>query len=137
MAGFNHVTLLGYVGNEIALRSSAKTNYLQVSLGVTKSYKPEPRDGDSGTKWINKTKYYRVMFFGTYAEFAAERLKKGMLVHISGELDISEWKKDGEKRYDMYVLGKHIVPITNNKRPKADNNYGVPADEINEDLTPF
>jgi single stranded DNA-binding protein len=137
MVAFNHVTLLGYVGNEIALRSSAKSNYLQVSLGVTKSYKLELRDGDSGNKWHTKTKYYRIMFFGAYAEFAAERLKKGMLVHITGELDISEWKKDGDKRYDMYVLGKQIVPIGPRTKKKADDNYGVPENEINEDNTPF
>jgi len=130
MPSFSQVNILGYVGNEVVLKSTGKKNYMQLSIGVTKAYKVNK-------KWVTRTRWMKVMLFGPYAEYAGDRLKKGDLVYIVGEIDVSEWQKAGVKHYDMYVLGKHIIPMNPDKTVKPDRNYGVPAEEIDAEQIAF
>lgn len=129
MPSFSEVRILGYVANDIGLKAGKGKNYLQVMLGVTKAFKPRPPE----KKWNTRTRYIKVMFFGPYAVYCAERFSRGDLIYVTGEIDVSERIVDGIKRYEMYILGKHAVPITQSKKKHNDPNYGVDPAEINDD----
>jgi len=130
MPSFSQVNVLGYVGNPVQLMTGKGKNFVQLSVGVTKAYR-------QGKKWNTKTSWFKVMFFGEYADIVATRVKKGDWLHITGELAVSEWVKDGINRYDLYVAGRHFTPMRNDKGSKDDDNYGVPEDEIADDQMVF
>lgn len=130
MPSFSEVALLGYVGNPVELKRGPKANYLQLSIGVSTSYRVRP----NSREWKQKTRWIKVMFFGKYADWTSERVRKSDLVHIKGMLEVNVYTgKDGIKRYEMYVLGRTAILVKPKKARKPDQNYGVPEDEISDD----
>lgn len=54
------------------------------------------------------TEWVRVVFFGRIAEIAAEYLKKGSKIFITGRMRTREWEKDGEKRYTTEIVASEM-----------------------------
>lgn len=137
MVSFSYVNLMGHVGNDVVIKSGGKAsvNYLQLSIGITKSYKKKT----DGKNWTTKTHWVKVMVYGPYAMYISSRISKGDLIHITGELHVSERTKPGGfKELEMYVLCNHIVPIKAKKKLQIeDHNYGVSSEEIEEDQGDF
>ncbi|MGE3479627.1 MAG: single-stranded DNA-binding protein [Dongiaceae bacterium] len=133
MPSFSQVHVLGYIGNEVQIRAGKKANYLHLSIGVTKAFKSDKRQKD----WETRTKWVKVMIFGPYSIYVADRVKKGDLIHVIGEIEISKWEKEGKIIHEMYVLGNMVIPIITSKKEKVDVNYGLKAEEVDSTQIPF
>jgi single-strand DNA-binding protein len=127
MPSFSNVDILGYIGNDVELNRGPKSNYLNLSVAVTRAFQVKE-------EWKTETSWFKVMFFGKYAEYAVNRVAKGDLIHVFGELATNSFTdKNRIKRSEMYVLGKKLIPINSKKK---SNEYAElePEDEI---MQPF
>ena len=100
MSDFNRVILLGRVGNELDLKSSAQgKKYLKLSI-ATHSF----RSGEEKT-----THWHRVMVFGSQAEICATYLKKGSAVLVEGSLEVRTYNdREGRKVTSVSVIAGRV-----------------------------
>lgn len=72
-----------------------------------------------------KTIWVRVALFGKAAEGPLkEYLKKGVKVFVSGELSVSEWEKDGTKRFNLELRANTIDLISS--KSDSQNHQDTP-----------
>ncbi len=100
MSDFNRVILLGRIGNDLELKTSAKEKpYLKLSI-ATDSHR-------AGEEKI--TYWHRVMVFGQQAESCARYLKKGSQVMVEGYLEVRTYQdKDGRKVTSVSVMANRV-----------------------------
>jgi single-stranded DNA-binding protein len=132
MPSFAEVRILGYVSNDVQLRAGPKVNYLQLNIGVQRVFKD--RKKPENPKYETRTRYLKTMIFGEYAVYLSERLVKGDLVHVSGELEVNERTVEGKKTWETYVLAKHVIPMAPRKGQRDEE---PPQDDDNEEHIPF
>ena len=81
---YQKLVLIGYLGGDPQMRYSpsgvAVTNF---SVATSTSYKKDE-------EWVNKTTWFRCSAWGKFAEYLNERLHKGSLVYLEGELVATE-----------------------------------------------
>jgi len=83
-------------------------------------------DGD--TLWINAT------VFGKPAENAAESLKKGDLVVVTGRLRTESWESDGQKKSAIVLIADQVAAdLTFRVLPHGGAGHAAAAAEIGAD----
>jgi single-strand DNA-binding protein len=109
MATLNKVTLIGYLGRDPEIRSTANGDAVaHVAVATTETWK----DRGTGEK-REATEWHRIVLYRKLAEVAGQYLKKGSLVYIEGRLQTRKWTgKDDIDRItseiiadDMRMLG--------------------------------
>ena len=74
--------------------------------------------------------FITIILWRQQAEFAANYLNKGRLVLVEGRLQIRQWEKDGQRRYNTEVVGNNIQAMES-RRDQAGPSVGetdVPPD---------
>ena len=105
MAGINKVLLLGNLGRDPELHSTAGDRRVVIfPMATSRRWKDrtsgEPR---SVTDW------HRIVVWGHQAEILAEYLKKGSQVHVEGRLQTRTWTDgDGAKRYVTEIVASRV-----------------------------
>lgn len=97
----NHVSLIGHIGRtpETAMTTGG-TSVLQFSM-ATNYHFTEKATGEK--KSI--AEWHRIIFFGTKAETAANLLKKGSHLAVTGRLRTRKWTdKNGVDRYVTEII---------------------------------
>ena len=104
MRGLNRVTLLGRLGRDPELRTSASgTSWATLSLATDRSR----REGDG---WVEETDWHRVKVFGRDAERSHQRLSKGSLALVEGSISYENWEdKEGVRRTSTVILADRIT----------------------------
>lgn len=124
MATLNKATLIGYVGHDPEMRSTANGDAVaHLSVATTETWK----DKFSGEK-KEATEWHRVVLYRKLAEIAGQYVKKGSQVYIEGRLQTRKWTgKDDIERYtteiiadDMRMLGAR--PSGHDDEGKAHNS---------------
>ena len=132
----NVFTFEGNIGKDAAIR------YTQQGTPVASFSVPAKK----GYGQNEKTTWVRCNLWGKRAESLAERLVKGTLVGVTGELFVSEWEKDGQKNFSVEVDAKDVSflksPNTQNQQPGNPGEFderGVPQNPYGGvgDDTPF
>ncbi len=105
MSDFNKVILVGRIGNDLELKTSAQGKpYLKLSI-ATKAY----RKGGEGSDIADATHWHRVMAFGAQAQTCAAYMSKGSTVLIDGFLEERKWTdKDGRKTSNSTVIANRV-----------------------------
>lgn len=100
MSDFNRVILLGRIGNELELKTSAQGKpYLKISL-ATHTFK-------SGAE--KTTHWHRVMVFGSNAELCATYLHKGSSILVEGMLECRTYSDaQGKKVSSVSVIANRV-----------------------------
>lgn len=108
--GINKVTLLGNLGRDPEVRSTADGKTVcTVNLATTMSWK----DRETGERQ-DKTEWHRVVFFARLAEIVAEYLRKGSQVYIEGRLQTRQWQDEangGVTRYTTEVVASEMLML--------------------------
>lgn len=108
--GINKVTLLGNLGRDPEVRSTADGKTIcTVNLATTMSWRN--RDTDERQ---DKTEWHRVVFFARLAEIVAEYLRKGSQVYIEGRLQTRQWQDEangGITRYTTEVIASEMLML--------------------------
>ncbi|MBM3163277.1 MAG: single-stranded DNA-binding protein [Chlorobi bacterium] len=107
--GLNKVMLIGHLGNDPELRTTASGQSVSnFTVATSENFK------DASGNWQDRTEWHRIVAWGKLAEICNQYLKKGRQVYIEGRLQTRSWEdsKSGEKRFateivctDMQMLG--------------------------------
>lgn len=99
--GVNKVILIGNLGNEPEIRSTAAGALIAtLSIATSESW----RDRNTGQQQ-EKTEWHRVVIFGKLAEIAQQYLHKGSKVYLEGKLQTRKWQgQDGQDRYTTEIV---------------------------------
>jgi single-strand DNA-binding protein len=110
----NRISLIGFVGNDVQLKSTKNGTPIAVlSLATKSSWKNGKGEYDSRTEW------HRCTAWGKLAEFAG-KLEKGAHVQIEGELRYREYQKAPEPNSTAAPIKRRLAEIHANRIMKLD-----------------
>lgn len=121
----NKVQLVGRLGKDPELKEVGELKICEFSVATNEYTKKR----GSYPEWHN------VKLFGKTAENAAQWLKKGYFVAVSGSLSTSSWddKETGKKMYRTEIIANEFENLT----PKSMDNTVAGQPEFNEESVPF
>ena len=125
----NKVVLLGRLTKDIEIRQAGTTDVARFTLAVNRPFKKDETD------------FLNCVAFGKTAETLEKYVKKGQQLAINGRIQVSNYEKDGEKRYstDIVVEGFDFISAGHKEEsaPRQQANDFEPyAPSDNEDM-PF
>lgn len=138
----NRVMLIGALGQDPETRFfPSGDQQTTVSLATSRRWK----DKQTGER-KEKTTWHNLVFNRGLAKVAAEYLKKGSKIYVSGEIDNQSWEKDGQKHYktvisvtEMHMLDSRNGGSSSEPGNGANQSSGSGAasyDDYNDDI-PF
>jgi single-strand DNA-binding protein len=152
----NKVTLLGNVGKDPEIRSTAGGNMVaNLTLATSDSQK------DAQGAWQERTEWHNLVAFKRTAEIVRDYVKKGSKLYIEGKLTTRSWddKESGQKRYKTEILVNELVLLSGrdeggsggggssrqqssgsagiDQRPAAGQDDFAQSTEISDDDIPF
>lgn len=124
----NKVILIGRVGKEISIRSSATgLEYVTFSLAVNDGYGDKKK-----TNWIN------CKAFGKTAENLNKYVNKGQQIAIEGKISTGSYEKDGKPIYttDIIINSFYFADSKKDDKQEEVEKAGTYIDVSDDDL-PF
>ena len=118
----NRVTLLGNVGKDPEIRSTAGGNIVaNLTLATSDNQK------DAQGNWQERTEWHNLVAFKRTAEIVRDYVKKGSKLYIEGKITNRSWddKESGQKRYKTEILVNELVLLTS--REEGAGGYSRPA----------
>ena len=110
----NRISLIGFVGNDVQLKSTKNgTPVAVLSVATKSSWKNGKGEYDSRTEW------HRCTSWGKLAEFAG-KLEKGAHVQIEGELRYREYNKDRGSDASAAPVKRRLAEIHASRILKLD-----------------
>ncbi|MET0963612.1 MAG: single-stranded DNA-binding protein [Noviherbaspirillum sp.] len=115
MSTLNKVTLIGHLGRDPEIRSTAAGDMVaQFTLATTETWK----DKATGEK-RESTEWHRIVLYRKLAEIAGQYLKKGALVYVEGRLQTRRYTgKDEVERFVVEIIGDDMRML--GSRPASD-----------------
>lgn len=115
MSSLNQVNLIGRLGQDPEVRHfSNGSSVTNLSLATSEHWKDE-----KGIK-RERTEWHRVSLFGREGEVAAEYLRKGSLVFISGSIRTNKYTdNNGVERYSTEIRASNMRMLGNSDNSKA------------------
>jgi single-strand DNA-binding protein len=154
----NKVTLLGNVGKDPEIRSTAGGNMVaNLTLATSDNQK------DAQGAWQERTEWHNLVAFKRTAEIVRDYVKKGSKLYIEGKITTRSWddKESGQKRYKTEILVNELVLLSGreeggsgagsggysrqqsggsagiDQRPAAGTDEYAQSAEISDDDIPF
>lgn len=121
----NRATLLGHLGQDVALRyTPTGIPVVTFSLATSAHYK----DASDEVKEI--TDWHRIVVFKRQAENCAKFLAKGSRVYVEGRLSTRKWHdKEGVERYSTEITARRVIFLD---RKPGDAQAAIPEEELAE-----
>jgi single-strand DNA-binding protein len=103
--GLNKVFLLGNVGKDPEIRSTAGGMTIASFSLATADRKKE------GTGWVDTTEWHNIVCFQRTAEIVRDYVKKGSQILVEGKITNRSWddKESGQKRYKTEILVNELT----------------------------
>jgi single-strand DNA-binding protein len=119
----NKVTLLGNVGKDPEIRSSA-SGVMVANLTLATS----DRFQDAQGNWQDRTEWHTLVAFKRTAEIIRDYVKKGSKLYIEGKLQTRSWddKESGAKKYRTEIIINELVLLTG-REEGSSGGYSRPA----------
>lgn len=113
----NKVQLIGNLGADVELRSTANGNSVaDLRVATTSRVK-------RGEQWENETEWHRVTVWGNSAENCAKYLTKGSKVHVEGRIKTEKWTdKEGNDRYTTKIVAYSVLFLDSKKDREASQS---------------
>jgi single-strand DNA-binding protein len=133
-AGLNRVSLLGNLGTDPEVRTTAK----EISVCRFRLATSERRKTAEG--WADHTEWHNIVAFGRTAEKCREFLRKGRQVYVEGSLRTRAWQDgEGQPRHATEVVTSNIQFIGGKgQEPAAEGtdtaDNGVVIPEMEDDI---
>lgn len=117
MGGFSNVVIMGGVCRDV--ESRAVGNTMKAGFGIAFSRKT--KDGE-------KVSYADIECWSKTAELAAQYLKKGRQIVVSGRLEMQSWdcKQTGAKRTKLMVVADNFTFVDSGKRESQSTQAPAP-----------
>ena len=131
MRGINQVFLMGHLGHEPELRTTASgKSVCDIRIATHRSSR-----GEGG--WESHTDWHRVRLWDRHAEIAERHLSKGHPVAIQGTLRSDSWtdtEGQARRRTVIYCQKLHLVRGARSTEPHSSRARQSPADQLQQDL---
>ena len=103
--GVNKVFLLGNVGKDPEIRSTAGGMTVASFTLATADRKKE------GANWVDSTEWHNIVCFQRTAEVVRDYVKKGSQILVEGKITNRSWddKESGQKRYKTEILVNELT----------------------------
>jgi single-strand DNA-binding protein len=103
--GVNKVFLLGNVGKDPEIRSTAGGMTIASFTLATADRKKE------GANWVDSTEWHNIVCFQRTAEIVRDYVKKGSQILVEGKITNRSWddKETGQKRYKTEILVNELT----------------------------
>lgn len=125
--GMNRVTLLGHLGADPELKTTAQgATLLQLRMATTEIFVDKNKELQERTEW------HDVVLWGNRAEPLSRLLGKGDLVLVEGGLRTSNWEKEGQKKYRTEIIASNVW-LTGRKRSDKVNGSSAKRPERAEE----
>lgn len=127
-ADLNLVLLIGRVGKDPEYGMVGERRYAKFSLATSRYWMDKP----SG-KWNSKTQWHSISVWG-YVVDALERLgiKKGDLVHVSGSIEYSKYKRDDGNIVNLTTINCNEVKLLRRQEEGMGNVSGDKLDSVDD-----
>lgn len=125
MTDLNNVTVIGRVTQEIG-----ENDFGYISTGTAKLslHVANNESRKKGDKWEDEVSYFDITVWGKPAENLKQKIRKGLLVAVSGRLKQDRWEKDGQKKSRVYINADSVQILEKTETKPAENNDGFPED---------
>lgn len=123
----NKAILSGRITNDLELRyTSNSKEILNIILAVRRDYKNAQGEYD--------TDFIKVSVFGASAKYLNEHSGKGKRIQVEGRIQIQQYEKNDEKRYDTSIIAEKVEIIDFNgdvyeefgKKVESDSKREMP-----------
>ena len=125
----NKVVLLGRLTKDIEIKQAGTTDVARFTLAVNRPFKKDETD------------FLNCVAFGKTAETLEKYVKKGHQLAVHGRIQVSNYEKDGEKRYstDIVVEGFDFISAGHKEEttPNKNNSFGAELEPIDNEDMPF
>jgi len=118
----NKVTLLGNVGKDPEIRSSA-SGVIVANLTLATSDRFQDQQGN----WQDRTEWHTLVAFKRTAEIVRDYVKKGSKLYVEGKLQTRSWddKESGAKKYRTEIIVNELVLLSS--REEGSGGYSKSA----------
>jgi single-strand DNA-binding protein len=116
----NSTNLTGYLASDPKPRTHGELRVCDLRLAVRR--RPGRDRSDRGAFFID------VVTFGGLADACGKHLAKGSRIGVTGELDVQEWSKDGQRRWTPKVFARQVEFLS----PRPQNDSGDPQAALAE-----
>lgn len=117
----NQCNFIGRLGRDLELRTFPSGD--QVANG-TLAVGSKWKDRNSGEA-KESTEWVRLNFHGKSAEIAAQYLRKGSQIFVTGEMRTREYEQDGVKKYTTEIRVNNFQML--GQRPEGEGRAPAPA----------
>lgn len=107
------VTITGWIATDPDIRDGGRTPFAMFSIAVSRGF-----DDSKTTTW------FRVKGFGKFWTDKIEKLNKGDLVLINGEIELQEYETNGETRTTLVVYPTFMRTLKRGENSKPDEGRG-------------
>lgn len=118
MRNINRVTLLGIVGRDPEIRmskSGIKVGNISVATNKT------DREGKETTQW------HKCVAFAKTADYVELHIKRSSKVLLEGELQYSEYEKDGAKTFSAKIIISAIASMHDMPKENTNDEWSEPV----------
>lgn len=117
MHSLNVVVIAGNVTRNPEVRYTPRgTSVVEFGLAINRRWKNQQTG-----EWSEETTFVEIRLMGSQADFASERVRKGMPVHIEGRLQLDQWQdqRTGARRERLRVFGQRLTMLARPARRDA------------------
>ena len=127
MTDLNNVTLIGRVTQEI---SEKDFGYISTGTAKLSLHIANNESRKKGETWTDEPSYFDITVWGKTAESLKTKIRKGLLVAVSGRLKQDRWEKDGQKKSKVYINADSVQILEKIEKPveQAGNNSDFKED---------
>lgn len=119
MPNHNEHIIIGHAGREPDVREVGDTTVAKFSVATNRRWKDRNGEQQERITW------HRVECWGIQAEIARDRIQKGSLVMVSGEVNEDEYTdKDGNTQRSRYIRARVMQPL--DKRNEQASEQAAP-----------
>jgi single-strand DNA-binding protein len=132
MQDINSVNLSGRLTKNARLKYAGDNPLLEFSIATNRSVK-------KGGEWKEEASFFDCFLWGKLGEAIEQKMKKGSMIYVSGELKQDRWKtKDGSSRSKIKIKVNRIL-IAESSKNKTENIEKNDTENIekNDDDIPF
>ena len=127
MTDINSIVIVGRITQDVG-----ENDFGYISTGTAKLslHIANNESRKKGETWTDEPSYFDITVWGKTAESLKTKIRKGLLVAVSGRLKQDRWEKDGQKKSKVYINADSVQILEKIEKPveQAGNNSDFKED---------
>ena len=122
----NTVALIGRICHELELKSTQSgTSFVRFTIAVDRNYQPSGKEREAD--------FIDCIAWRQTAEFIKRNFQKGQMIALTGEIQTSNYEKDGQKRKSVEVVVNQVSFCGDKPKSEPSGQF----EEITDDSMPW